>query len=441
MINKQRHRRVSFVVLAVFAALMLAIPAGAERGGGNGRGQGEGPPERYIVTLRDDIRNPRAVANEHAREHNARVRHVYEHALRGYSARIPERRVAALRADERVVSVVEDTQVSIAAQALPTGVDRIEADLSSTQAGDGSGAVDTAVAVIDTGVDLDHPDLNVVPGKNCTLFGLAALLQPPDDDNGHGTHVAGTIAAKDDNAGVVGVAPGATVYAVKVLSAAGVGFTSEVVCGIDWVTANAASKGITVANMSLGGGGSDDENCGNSNNDAQHRAICAATDAGVTFVVAAGNDGANLADSTPAAYDEVLTVTAIADFNGQPGGGAASTCRDDVDDTAADFSNFTTVGSTDVGHTIAFPGTCIHSTWMNGGYNTISGTSMASPHGAGAAALCIASGPCAGMSPAAVIDQLRSDAGAQPESYGFTDDPNNPNGNRYYGHLGHVGGY
>lgn len=439
MTSRSGQRRGALAVLALIGALLVAIPASAQPESSNGQGQGQ--PDRYIVTLRDNVQSARSVADEHSRSKGAQVRHVYEHALRGYSARIPDHRVDDVRADPRVLSVVPDTQVSIAAQPVPTGVERIEADQSSTAAGDGTGTVDTAVAVIDTGVDLDHPDLNVQPGKNCTLFGLAGLIQGPEDDNGHGTHVAGTIAAKDDDVGVVGVAPGATVYAVKVLSAAGVGFTSEIICGIDWVTANADSLGITVANMSLGGGGSDDGNCGNTNNDAQHRAICAAVDAGVTFVVAAGNDGANLAESTPAAYDEVLTVTAIADFNGEPGGGAAATCRQDVDDTAADFSNFTTVGSDDVGHTIAFPGTCIESTWLNGGYDTISGTSMASPHAAGAAALCIANGPCAGMTPAQVIDQLRSDAAAQPASYGFVDDPNNPNGDRYYGHLGHVGGY
>lgn len=103
-----------------------------------------------------------------------------------------------------------------------------------------------------------------------------------------------------------------------------------------------------------------------------------------------------------------------------------------MDDTAADFSNFTTTGSSDESHTIAAPGVCINSTWKNGGYNTISGTSMATTHTAGTAALCIA-GPCAGLTPSQVMQKLRSDAAAQPASYGFTDDPNSPNGNRYYG--------
>ena len=125
--------------------------------------------------------------------------------------------------------------------------------------------------------------------------------------------------------------------------------------------------------------------------------------------MAAGNDNANLAGFSPAAYHEVLAVTAVADFNGQPGGGATATCRSDVDDTSADFSNYA-LPSSDEGHTIAAPGVCILSTWKGGGYNTISGTSMASPHVAGTAALCIGTGHCAGT-PAAVMRQAQERRG------------------------------
>jgi subtilisin family serine protease len=182
--------------------------------------------------------------------------------------------------------------------------------------------------------------------------------------------------------------------------------------------------------MSLGGGFSSSLNT----------AVTNLANSGVFIAVAAGNSNADLATSTPAAYDEVLTVTAMADFNGQPGGGAAATCRADGDDTAADFSNFATTAS-DVSHTIAAPGVCIKSTWKGGGYNTISGTSMASPHVTGVAALCIAAGPCALMTPAEVMAKLRTDASAQPADYGFAGDPNAPSGNRYYGHLVYAGGY
>ena len=190
--------------------------------------------------------------------------------------------------------------------------------------------------------------------------------------------------------------------------------------------------------MSLGGPGSDDGNCGNTNRDALHKAICSSVSAGVTYVVAAGNDGADMAGFGPASYNEVLSVTAVADFNGQAGGGAAANCRADVDDTAADFSNFATPGTPDADHTIAAPGVCIYSTWKGGGYNTISGTSMASPHAAGTAALCIATGNCPGA-PSAVIGKLRADALGQPSGYGFAGDPTNPVDGRYYGYLLRAG--
>jgi subtilisin len=421
----------SLVLIAMLAISVLGVASPAQATAITS----QAIPGQYIVVLHDSVAEPGAVANEIARAHGLRLGHVYAHALRGFAATIPAARLAAISADPRVAFVSEDREVWATAQTLPTGVDRIEADLSSTKAGDGAGSVNVAVAIIDTGIQSNHPDLNVVGGVNCSTG------RSFEDGNGHGTHVAGTVAAIDNNAGVVGVAPGAPLYAVRVLNNAGSGSWSSVICGVDWVTANAASRGIKVANMSLSGGGSDDGNCGNSNNDALHKAICASVARGVTYVVAAGNSNANLANSVPAAYNEVLTVTAMADFNGRPGGGAAATCRSDVDDTAADFSNWTTVGSSDVGHTIAAPGVCINSTWLRGGYNTISGTSMASPHAAGVVALCIASGPCAGLSPAQIISKLRSDAASRPASYGFVDDPNSPNGNRYYGHLVYAGGY
>jgi subtilisin len=399
-------------------------------------------PGQYIVVLKGDVANPAAVANEMALAHGLGLMNTYGAALKGFASTIPAARLEAVRSDPRVQFISENREVSIDAQTLPTGVDRIQGDASSTLSGNGSGTVNIKVAVIDTGIDLTHPDLNVLGGVNCSTGPSFK------DGHGHGTHVSGTIAAKDDGNGVVGMAPGAGLYAVRVLNNAGSGSWASVACGIDWVTANAASLGIKVANMSLGGTGSDDGNCGNSNNDALHLAICNSVAAGVTYVVAAGNSNADMAGFVPAAYNEVLAVTALADFNGQPGGGAAATCRTDVDETPADFSNFTTVGSSDVGHTIAGPGVCILSTWKGGGYNTISGTSMASPHVAGTAALCIATGACSG-SPSNVLAKLRNDAAAQPAYYGFVGDPNNPlppSGGpnpktRYYGYLVYAGGY
>lgn len=400
-------------------------------------------PGQHIVVFHEWVANPANQARALAAQHGLGLLYVYEHALKGFAATIPAARLRLLSQDPRVDFISEDRVVSITAQDLPTGINRIEGDASSTVSGDGAGAVTTAVAVIDTGIDIDHPDLNVVGGKNCSSGSKF------DDGNGHGSHVAGTIAAKDNTTGVVGMAPGAPLYAVRVLNNAGIGSWSSVICGVDWVTANAASQNIKVANMSLGGSGSDspsDADCNNANNDALHKAICNSVKAGVTHVVAAGNSGKDFKDFVPAAYDEVLTVTAIADFNGAPGGGAAATCRSDVDDTAADFSNFATL-TADRNHTIAAPGVCIKSTWKGGGYKTISGTSMASPHVAGTAALCFDDPgltKCGGLSPAQVIAKLRTDAANKDSNnlYGFAEDPNSTSNNsKYYGYLVFAGGY
>jgi subtilisin family serine protease len=433
-------RRLTLV--AALSVLVLALVPVARAG--------EQPAKNYIVVLQGSVTRPGAVASEHAAKLGMTVRYVYRSALEGYAARIPTSKLADLQADDRVAFVMLDRAVHATAQSLPTGVDRIEGDVSSTASGDGTGTVNLDVAVIDTGIDLDHPDLNVVGGKSCLGTTKGGGTPSFDDGNGHGTHVAGTIGALDDGEGVVGVAPGVNLWAVRVLNAVGSGTTSQVICGIDFVDSMSPAKGgpIRVANMSLGGFGFDFGACG-LGFDAMHAAICRATNDGVLFVVAAGNSDANFNFFTPAAYDEVLAVTAEADFNGAPGGGAAATCRVDVDETPADFSNFTTPGSADAAHTIAAPGVCITSSWMGGGYATISGTSMASPHVAGTAALCIASGACTGT-PSQILQKLRADAAAQPLAYGFTGDPaHGPvcgvkgcgTASRYYGYLAHAGGY
>ncbi|MFG1955087.1 S8 family serine peptidase [Micromonospora sp. NPDC048830] len=346
----------------------------------------------YIVVLRSDADSP-SVAAEHSRANGAALGHVYQHALRGYSARMSAAAAARVARDPRVLFVQPDGVATVAAQTTPTGIDRADAELSPTAKINGvDERVDVDVAVIDTGIDLTHPDLNVygAGAKNCSTGASA------NDGNGHGSHVAGTIGALDNNVGAVGVAPGARVWPVRVLNNVGNGRYSDIICGIDYVTAHASE--IEVANMSLGGSGSDSA-CG-SNRDAMHEAICRSVAAGVTYVVAAGNETDNAANHVPAAYDEVITVSALADFNGLPGGGAAATCGSDVDDTIADFSNF----GADVD--LIAPGVCIYSTWKGGGYSTISGTSMASPHVAGGAALYKATHPTA--TPGAVKSALQA---------------------------------
>ena len=265
-----------------------------------GHAQGPQGARDFIVVFHDDERDVDGLAGEHGHAYGASVSQRYHSAFKGYAATIPLARLADIRRDPRVAFVSEDRPVTAVAQTLPTGVDRIDGEISSHA---GSNDWNIAVAVIDTGSG-PHSDLNVVGGKNCSTG------KSFSDGNGHGTHVAGTIGAIKNGAGVVGVAPGIPIYSVRVLNNAGSGSWSSVACGIDWVTANASALKIKVVNMSLGGAGTDDGNCGSSNGDALHKAICRSVAAGVTYVVAAGNDNRNLSGFVPAAYDEVLAVTA-----------------------------------------------------------------------------------------------------------------------------------
>jgi len=307
-----------------------------------------------------------------------------------------------------VLSIEQDTIVTAQEQRIPTGVDRIDAEpgMKTGSLGENTTAVNSMgtnaspsvnssamnttksaghnvdVGVIDTGIDLTHPDLKVV--KDVTFV---PGTSNGNDDNGHGTHVSGIIAAKDDGDGVVGVAPGAKLWAIKVLDASGSGSASSVLSGINYAIQNA--KKLDVINLSLGG----------THSVAENNAIKRAVDAGITVVVAAGNSHDDAINYSPASAPEAITVSALADSDGKCGGQGPSTTRG-ADDSFATFSNYGDIVD------IMAPGVNILSTWKDGGFNTISGTSMASPYVAGAAALYKSANPNA--TPEQVLDALTS---------------------------------
>jgi len=338
-------------------------------------------PNQYIVVLADDA-DADVVASALTKKHKGELQQTYKHAIKGFSATLSSDDAAALKMEPGVIDVVQDEEVFIdakpvsqPAQRLPTGVNRINAE---NKANIGTGI---EVAVIDTGIDSTHPDL-----KGVVLGGVTCVGGTPEDQNGHGTHVSGTIAALNNGIGVIGVSPGAKLWSVRVLNAQGAGSWSSIICGIDWVTARASR--IKVANMSLGGTGSAGTDC---NSSPLRRAICNSVAAGVTYVVAAGNESDDVKNHVPAAYPETIAVSALADSNGSACGGGASTSYG-ADDAFASFSNYATQ-PTDLSRLIGAPGVSIYSTWKGGGYSTISGTSMASPHVAGVAALYIKAHP------------------------------------------------
>jgi subtilisin family serine protease len=432
-------------------------------------GNQQGEKQRDVIVVLKRGTDPGAVA----RGAGAKPTHVYEHVIDGFAASLPPQAIRGLENHPQVVAVVPDQPVEAFAsaspdgdgvvaevspaprkckkienkkkrqqcikrakqherastgapptpiappasgsvalpppveqppQALPTGIDRIDADGNPVAQIDGlDERIEVDVAVLDTGIAA-HPDLKVAGGASC-------LGQNYADDNGHGTHAAGTVGALDNSIGVVGVAPGARLWAVKVLDARGEGYWSSVICGLDWVYARRST--IDVVNLSLGGNGS--ETTCSDPADPLHGAICRVVNqAGIPVVVAAGNAGKDAATTVPATYDEVIAVSAFADSDGAPGGRGPSRCGTN-DDTFATFSNF----GADVD--IAAPGACIRSTSRGSGYEELSGTSMAAPHVTGAVSLYLAENPAA--TPSDVRGWLLGTASRpQNSSQGFSAD-------------------
>ncbi|KAI8817607.1 peptidase S8/S53 domain-containing protein [Fimicolochytrium jonesii] len=285
------------------------------------------------------------------------IKHAYDFSdFKGYAAKLPKDVAEALRQDPSVDYIEEDKIVSITGkQGNPGswGLQRIHTrklPLSSNYEYPDSAGEGVNAYIIDTGIFVDHPEFEgrAKIGKSFTTDGDA-------DGNGHGTHVAGTIGSK-----TFGVAKKVSLIAVKVLDARGSGTTSDVIAGIEYVTKEAPKRGRkSVANMSLGGGAST----------ALDRAVQGAIKAGVNFAIAAGNSGRDACLLSPARVPEAITVAAS-----------------DKTDHIASFSERGTCVD------IIAPGVDITSTWNNGRTNTISGTSMATPHVAGVVALALAEG-------------------------------------------------
>ncbi|MGH8957211.1 MAG: S8 family serine peptidase, partial [Acidimicrobiia bacterium] len=379
--------------------------------------------ERVIVVLKPDAGPAEEAANGIARAFDGTIGFVYRHALSGFTITVPAAALNGLANHPMVASVEPDIEVGIAqtsGQVTPTGINRIDADLNPP-----SSPMNVDIAIIDTGVYIgmtetgqarSHLDLNLVYVTDCTqaifypTFGGCSGSGNFQDENGHGTHVAGIAAAKDNGIGSIGVAPSAVLWSVKVLNADGSGYLGSILAGIDFVTSQAAA--IEVANMSLGFVGS---------SPALDSAITNSVNAGVVYVVAAGNGAMDASQFSPASHPDVITVSALADFDGLPGGLGSPTCRDDVDDTLADFSNF----GPDV--EVAAPGVCIYSTFLDDGYiDTYSGTSMAAPHLAGAVARYIAQSGHATASRSdvmAIRSAVVNAAAAQTSDCGFSGDP------------------
>ncbi|MFJ7074654.1 S8 family peptidase [Streptomyces sp. NPDC098781] len=363
-------------VTCVAALSATTLPAHAAP---EGRILGAGEPGSvsgsYLVTLKGGTKAPSAAGKGLAEKYGAKISHTYGTVLNGYAIRADARQAKRLAADPRVASVVQDTRVALEhTQKNPPswGLDRIDQanlPLSKSYTWPESAGAGVTVYVIDTGIRVSHKDFG---GRASYGWDFVGDDRTASDGNGHGTHVAATIAGRQ-----YGVAKKAKVVAVRVLDNSGAGSTADVIAGIDWVTRHA--KKPAVANVSLGG-------YRNTQLDAAVRNSIAS---GVTYTVAAGNDGLPAGLYSPAAVKEAITVGAT-----------------DQRDARAGFSNFGPALD------LFAPGVGITSASYasDTGKATYSGTSMASPHVAGVAALYLADRRKA--SPAQVSKALVAQAGS-----------------------------
>jgi subtilisin len=412
-------------MLAVLAAVVAvsALPSGSIAPALSSAAQESPANGEEVIVVLEDGADPIATAQELGVEPTQ----IYDEVFTGFAATMPAEALAEASASGTVEQISRDGRVQAEAQVVGTGVLRVGVPpTAGSQHLDIASPIDADIAILDTGITAAG-DLNVAGGQSCVTATQEQGKKDKNkknkkkkgnkhkgkkgkqsknkknkknkknnkrkkkgnkeatsgsswaDDNGHGTHVAGIAAAIDNDRGIVGVAPGARVWAVKVLAADGGGSFSDVICGLDWVVANRNT--IDVVNLSLSGQGSD----GPCESSPLHQAICNVVESGITVVVAAGNQGTDASTRVPANFDEVITVSAMADSDGAPGHEGLATCSGQEDDTFFFFSNF------GLAVDIAAPGDCIASLWKDGTIRLESGTSAASPHVAGAVADYISS--------------------------------------------------
>jgi subtilisin family serine protease len=346
----QKMRTILLSAVAGFAVLAAAQPAAAQRAG-------DKIANRHICVFKKDRVSRDRVdfeAKRAAGAHGGQVTETFRNTVRGFAANMSDQAAARLKANDPSIAYCEQEQIFTIGQIrgsritggstqppqeTPWGIGRV--------GGGGPNGTFATAWVLDTGIAYGHPDLNIDTARSRSFV----RDTNPSDFNGHGTHVAGTIAARNNTIGVIGVAPGARVVSVRVLDRRGSGTTSGVIRGVDYV--GAAGQAGDVANMSLGGGASQ----------ALDDAVIAAAARGIRFALAAGNESSHANTSSPGRANgaNVYTVSAF-----------------QIGDRLASFSNY---GNPPVD--FSEPGVSIKSTWLNGGYNTISGTSMATPHLAG----------------------------------------------------------
>jgi len=354
----------------------LAPPASPAAARGAAR-EGQVIPDQYVVVFKDDVRDAPGLARQLAAAHGGTVRYTYQHAIKGFAATLSAAAAEALRRNPNVDYVLQDERVKLVAASW--GLDRVDQrDLplngSYTYNATGSGVT---VYVIDTGIETSHWDFGGRAWAGYDAFGGSG-----QDCHGHGTHVAGTVGGAS-----YGIAKSVGLVAVRVLDCGGYGTWSGVIAGIDWVRYYHSKP--AVANLSLGGGAYQ----------AVDDAIENLVAAGVTVAVAAGNSGDNACYYSPARAPSALTVGASDQYDQQPYWSNWGSCVD-----------------------LYAPGVGIYSAYLYGGATTMDGTSMASPHVAGAAALYLQGDPYA--SPATVRNVIVSNATPNRLSYLGSGSPN-----------------